>query len=159
MVGGNLSRSLFLNSSPPSDRSAGADPLAGVARLIRRICLLREQGEAAPAAHLEANELANAIRDFRLQHGPAALPGEKLREIFATEEEHVVDAMVLAELLIPQLTRFMPEAVNSRPASLSVEPPQPVPSPRVFTGDSPAIPDLLDAMLEAERRPPSKGRR
>lgn len=133
--------------------------MAGIARLVRRVCLLREQGEAAQAAHLQGNELANAIRDFRLQHGPAALPEEKLGEMFASEEEHVVDAMVLAELLIPQLTRFMPEAVISRPVPPAVETPRSVPSPRVLAGDSPAIPDLLDAMLEAERRPPSSGRR
>lgn len=124
-----------------------------MARLVRRICLLREQGEAATAAQLEQNEFANLVRDFRLAEGPEALPESELRTMFANEERRVADAMVLAELLIPHLagsitkvnrTTVQPSAVSTPefPISFSRAAESPV--------GSTAIPDLLDAMLAAD---------
>lgn len=116
---------------------------------------MREQGEATDAEKLVENELAAAVRDIRLAEGPEALPAGELQAIFVNEERRVADAVVLAELLIPQLAGSLPTAngVGSRPresepgrrapvATLS-----PVADP---VAGSPAIPDLLDAMLAAD---------
>jgi len=114
---------------------------------------LREQGEAAAAAQLEANELASAVRDIRLADGLEALTEGGLQAMFVHEERRVADAVVLAELLIPQLAGSIPAA---RGAGLP-----PGPTDGRAAGDSfsrgvdpvagpPAIPDLLDAMLAAD---------
>lgn len=140
----------FLNTHSSSDRSAEAERLAGIVRLIRRICLLREQGDAAAAGRLQAGELASAVTDFRLKTGPASLSEDKLCALFVGEAEHVAEAMVLAELLVPQLARLLPGAGAAR-TPLFVPIPAAAPAGRLAPGQSPAIPDLLDAMLAAER--------
>jgi hypothetical protein len=130
---------------------------AGVARVVRQICLLREQGDTPQAAQLQENELADAVRDLRLAHGPAVLPDTELQAMFAAEERRVAEAVILSELLIPRLVENWPAeprpprsgGLRSSPASapVAVAPP----------AGPPAIPDLLDAMLAAERpgrRPP-----
>ncbi len=154
MVGTNEST---VTTSPFSPPVAEANPLAGISRCIRRICLLREQDNAAEAVRLEQNEFANALRDLRLAHGPEFLPESELRALFAVEENRVADAMVLSELLLPQLAKLFPSTapfpLQARPLST---PPQgldsAIPFPRTATpGVSPIIADLLDAMLASER--------
>ena len=139
-----------MNTHPSSDRAAEAGRLAGIVRLIRRICLLREQGDAATAGRLQAGELASAVADFRLVAGPAGLSEEKLCALFVSEAEHVAEAMVLAELLVPQLARLMP-GVGAARVPLFAPTPVAAPAGRLAPGESPAIPDLLDAMLAGER--------
>ena len=142
-----------MNSTPTSYRSAGAIRLTGIARLVRRICLLREQGDAAGAAKLEGNELAPAVRDIRLAEGLESLPEGELQTMFLNEERRVADAMILAELLIPPLIASIPLAngAGHRPI-----PPSGRATPAAFplatdpAAGSPAIPDLLDAMLAAD---------
>jgi hypothetical protein len=139
-----------LSTHPSSDRATEAGRLAGIVRLIRRICLLREQGDAATAGRLQAGELASAVADFRLAAGPASLSEEKLCALFVSEAEHVAEAMVLAELLVPQLARLMP-GIGAARVPLFVPTPVAAPAGRLAPGESPAIPDLLDAMLAGER--------
>ena len=152
---------IFLNQAAPG-RSVGQLllnhpptkplPAAGIARVVRQICLLREQGDAAQAARLQENDLADAVRDLRLAHGPAVLPEAELQAMFAAEEQRVAEAVILSELLIPRLVESWPvhsgpvRSAASRPGreSPSVAAPAPAAGP-------PAIPDLLDAMLAAER--------
>lgn len=138
-------------------RSAGADRLAGLARLARRICVLRERGEGVAADQLEKNEFGNMVRDIRLAEGPDAVPESELRVVFATEERRVADAAVLAELLAPQLAAVV--AKESRTAAHVHQPatasPYEIPTifsrtPEPATAGSTAIPDLLDAMLAAD---------
>ncbi len=88
----------MLNHSPTKPPS-----VAGVARVVRQICLLREQGDAVQAARLQENELAGAVRDLRLAQGPSALPEAELQAMFALEERRVAEAAILSELLIPRL--------------------------------------------------------
>ena len=131
-------------------------PLAGIIRCVRRICLLREQGDATEATRLEKNDLANAVRDYRLACGPEILPESELRSLFVAEEKRVADAVILSELLIPQLVKSFPAqpvaAVPSRPsAAASVETATPFPRAAAAAGVSPIIADLLDAMLASER--------
>lgn len=143
----------FHSSSLPAEIS----PLAGIVRCVRRICLLREQGDAAEATRLEKNDLANAIRDVRLAHGPDTLPESELRALFAAEEKRVVDAVILSELLIPQLVKSfppssLPPVQQTRPApAVSAETATPFPRAAAAAGVSPIIADLLDAMLASER--------
>lgn len=125
---------------------SAADHVAGVVRLVRQICLLREQGETDRAARLQANDLAAALRDLQAEHGPDALREEGLQALFAAERERVAEAVLLAELLIPQLTGGPRLARSVAPARA----PAPMPASAPAAGP-PAIPDLLDAMLAAER--------
>lgn len=121
--------------------------VAGLTRLMRRICLLREQGDAVRASALQTNELAEAVRELRAAHGAEALSDDELRRLFAVEEQRVAEAVVLAELLIPQLVGGRPPA----PAKPVAAPPAPARPRAPASPGSPAIPDLLDAMLAAER--------
>lgn len=140
----------MLNDYPSSDRPAAAEGLAGIIRLIRRICLLREQGATAQANRLQAGELTAAVAEFRLWNGPDNLTEEKLCALFVSETELVREAMVLAEILAPQLVKLLPLAASAGPAPVfpTVLPDKPF---RPLPDGPPAISDLLDAMLAAER--------
>lgn len=140
--------------------------MSGIVRLVRRICVLRERGEAAAAARLEENDFATAVRDLRLAEGPEALPAGELHAIFAAEEERVANAAVLVELLLPQLRGALAEIPASTPVgtvSVRHETSAPFAVARVTepVAGSPAITDLLDAMLAADgaTRRQSAGRR
>jgi hypothetical protein len=137
-----------LNNSSFSQRGAAIDPMAALSRLVRQVCLLRECGEADRAARLHEGELANAVRDHRLTHGPEALPESELRAMFATEERRVADAVILSELLAPRLVAAGVPAPAAGPRP--VQSPPAAHRPAVPAGP-PAISDLLDAMLAAER--------
>jgi len=121
--------------------------------------MLREQDNAAEASRVEQTEFANAIRDLRLAHGPEVLPESELRSMFAAEEKRVADAIVLSELLIPQLVKSFPPAsstvAQSRPlatvASVQEASATPFPRAAAAAGVSPIIADMLDAMLASER--------
>jgi hypothetical protein len=155
-----VSDDFSLNTTASQLTPGEGDRMAGIARVLRRICLLREQGDAAEAQRLRETELGNAVRDFRLKHGAESLSESELRALEQREEQRIADAVVLAELLIPQLVaartmaapaparrepdRHPAAAVISFPDNVSV-------APRAPASGSPAIPDLLDAMLAAER--------
>lgn len=153
----------LLNNPPLSQHPAGAGSMVGIARLIRQVCLLRECGEAFRAAQLHDGELADAVRDYRLAHGPAALPESELRTMFALEDHRVAEAVILSELLLPRLVQRFPDGPGlSRSPAVRATPGAPTlaPGPSSVAGP-PAITDLLDAMLAAERhhRPPAPATR
>ena len=137
--------------------SAEAVSVAGITRIIRRICLLREQNNILAAEQLEQNEFAAALRELVLLHGPELLSERELLDIYRAEEKRVADAAVLAELLAPPLIRALSTA------SVSLSPARPnaaatngrdtsIPFSRTAVeGASPMIADLLDAMLASER--------
>jgi hypothetical protein len=128
--------------------------LSAVGRLVRRICLARALDQPAEGARLEQEELPAAVHQFQLVHGLAALPESELRAIFTREEQRVADAMILSELLVPTLLKALsvpPAAPGPVPSSSPWrEPSAPRPNSAAPVGGSPAIPDLLDAMLAAE---------
>jgi hypothetical protein len=140
----------LLNDLPSNDRPAEAERLAGIIRLVRRVCLLREQGKVGEANRLQAGELVAAIAEFRLWHGPEGLTEEKVCALFVNETELVREAMVLAEIMAPQLARLLPLAQAS---ALPVFPSVPLATApvRPLADGPPVIADLLDAMLAAER--------
>jgi hypothetical protein len=124
--------------------------MAGIVSLVRQICLLREQGDAARAESLQAGELAAALQEFRATEGDAALPEPVLAQLFAREEERIADAQVLAELLAPRLGAVLPAAraaTVTTVTTVTTRAPEPPAEPL-------SIPDLLDAMLAAERTSP-----
>lgn len=144
---------LKLNNFSFSQGPTEVGPMVGLVRLVRQVCILHEQGNAAGAARLRETDLANAVRDLRLAHGPEALSESELKALFTTEERRVAEAAILAELLVPRLVEALPSASGpvvfsgSRP----VPPSQPAAMRATAPAGSPAIPDLLDAMLAAER--------
>ena len=134
--------------------SGEAVGLGGIGRLIRQICLLREQADPAGAARLQENELATAVCELRAARGTDALLENELQAMFVAEERRVADAVVLSELLIPQLASYLSASARPAPAAARlVAAETPPPARRAATG-APAIPDLLDAMLAAERTSP-----
>lgn len=138
----------MLNDLPSDGRLAEAERLAGIIRLIRRICLLREQGGTAEANRLQAGELVAAVAEFRLWHGPGNLTEEKICALFVNETELVREAMVLAHIMAPDLATL---ASPHQPAEAPVFPPvRPLGSIKPFPDGPPAIGDLLDAMLAAK---------
>ncbi len=148
-------------SSPFPPHLAEPNPLATINRHIRQICLLREQGNVAEAERIEKNEFANTLRDLRLAHGPQILPQTELNVLFEAEYKRVADAVVLSELLIPQLVKSFsaaPFPASARPAAAAAAVPAtprdsavPIPKAAAAAGVSPMIADLLDAMLASER--------
>lgn len=127
--------------------------MSGITRLVRRVCLLREQGEAEAAARFEQNELATAVRDLRLAEGLEAVRDEELQELFIREEQRVADAVILAELLAPRLASVRPPVPAVQVTTpVQVRRDEFVSTPRVIESGagSTAIPDLLDAMLAAD---------
>lgn len=143
-----------MNHATFSQLPAADDPLAGITRLIRQICLLREHGDAEQAGQLRNGGLANAVRDYRLAHGPDALPENELQMMFATEERRVAEATILSELLVPRLVASLPalrDPVRSAPVRPGPEHGAMATSSSVSPVGPPSISDLLDAMLAAER--------
>ena len=145
-------------SSPFPPYLAEATPLAGITRCIRQICLLREQDNITEAERVEKNEFANTLRDLRLAHGPEFLPESELRGMFAAEQKRVADAIILSELLIPQLVKSFPASTSASPQAKAVsvssnsrDSSVPIPNAAAAAGVSPMIADLLDAMLASER--------
>jgi hypothetical protein len=134
-----------------SSRSQNPDEnklMAVLIRLIRRVCILREQDQLTEAQQVEESDLANTVRDLRLEQGPGALSEEALRELFLVESRRVADAAVISELLIPRLVQVLPTAagsVRARPVHVSA------PARGAPLAGPPGITDLLDAMLAAER--------
>lgn len=123
------------------------EALGGIIRIIRRICLLREEGNTREAREMERAVLAPALGELRAIDG-TSVTDERIAELFDAEKRRVAEAVVLAELLIPQLTRGLqsvqPSSPAPAPAFLKPRPAQPA-------GASPAaIPDLLDGMLAGE---------
>jgi hypothetical protein len=141
----------LLNDLPTSDHAAAAERLAGITRLIRRICLLREQGKTADANRLQAGELTALVAEFRLWHGPENLTEEKICALFMHETDLIREAMVIAEIMAPQLARLLPLAQAKPDAPVFPSVPEERAAARPVPDGPPAISDLLDAMLAAER--------
>lgn len=106
------------------------------------------------AARLQESEVAEALREMRRSDDAPAPTEAEVHAIYAAEEQRVAEAAALAELLLPRLIAGLnADAHPGGPRSLRLVP---VPAPAESRapappGGPPAIPDLLDAMLAAER--------
>lgn len=141
-------------SSQRADDFSGC--MAGLSRLVRQICLLREEGDAAEATRLQEKDLAFAVAEVRRVQGVDAFPDNALVALFERETQRVAEALLTAEILIERLTqRWAPVAgVTASPREASAprvpQHSRPAPAAQVSAGP-PVITDLLDAMLASER--------
>ena len=149
---GRSLRPALVNNPYSSQRPDEPGRLAGLSRLVRRICLLREQGDPVEAGRLQQNDLAAAVGEIRRAEGADAVRDDDLAALFAKEAQRVSEALLTAELLIHRLTEIWPAAPAPIPAGretaaiterASAAPPVPAGPPRIS--------DLLDAMLASER--------
>lgn len=128
--------------------------MAAISRLVRRVCLLREEGNPAEASAVESGDLAAAVRSFREEQGSEALTDADIERIFSVERERVANAAALCELLLPRLSASQDRGggVDTEPVARRSPAPKPI-SPREPAAQEgpPGITELLDAMLAAER--------
>ncbi len=141
-------------SLAPAQPPPTSDSLGEITRQIRRICLLHEQQKPGEA-ELAERELAALVEKFRAQFGAASLSPATVEKLRVDERRRAADAHALCELLLPQLVSRLSEsgAGGSRrvqDARVPVEAAQP--TRETAPSGTPAIPDLLDAMLALEQR-------
>jgi hypothetical protein len=142
-----------VNDASSSENPASAGDLTEITRLVRRICLFREQGDNARADRLQTDELLTRVAEYRLWHGPETLTDEKVCTLFVSETDHVREAMALAAALAPDLAAVVPP---ESPEAESVFPPmRPLGTVKPFPDQAPAVGELLDAMRSAKA--PSRG--
>jgi hypothetical protein len=139
-----------LNPPEISHRPADADRVAAISRLIRRVCLLREQGDTAEAGELESTALAEAVRAHREASGADSLTDTGLQQLYLLERNRIADAEILCELLVPRLAGAFPAVGRAPPPRRAAAKPVSHREADAMAG-SPEIPELLDAMLAAER--------
>jgi hypothetical protein len=149
---------LLLNQSV-SNFPAPAVTWSDVARVCRRVCLLRERGQNEEAERIRAGELMPLVAAVRSPGDSEAATTDRLNALFAIEAERVANAAVLAEILLPMIA----EQVRS-PASTAPTPPE-IPIPVVLT-PAPARPkqprpasiaDFIDDMIAQENPPDRPG--
>lgn len=131
--------------------------------------MLRERGERAEAARLEAEQLPDLLASLHAAGESEDEIQRRLISLFAIEEERVADAAVLAELLLPALrgessapansvavapvradsaATIAATATTNRPPTAAAPPPPPAPRKR-----STDIATFIDEMLEQESAP------
>ena len=110
-----------------------------VVRLVRRVCLLRERGDAGAAAARGGGRRGAALVGGGL--APAALAS-----VYAREVERAAEAVAIGEMLLEQLRGPLARPAVERTAAAAPAPRAPAPRPE----GAPAIADLLDAMLAGE---------
>lgn len=131
-----------------------------VARLCRRICLLRERQQLAAAEELRRGPLAEALAALRPTTVSETALEEKLDSLFAAEAERVANAAVLAELLAPLLAPKLQSGAPTTPhASLADDPALATATPLPPTEPQPPrdptdIAHFIDEMIAQERPAP-----
>jgi hypothetical protein len=126
-----------------------------VARVCRRVCVLRERGQNAEAEQLRSGSLPELLSAVRTPTDTDATIAERLESVFTHEAERVADAAALAELLVPLLS----EQLRSSPALQGVIPATivpPTPPPKKPPARRAAsIADFIDEMI-AQESPPDR---
>jgi hypothetical protein len=112
---------------------------------------LRANGHNVEAARLQSAELTRTLDAARGATGTHAEVESRLHALFAVEEERVLNATVIAELLVPMLAARLCLAAPV-PAPL-VAAAAPAAAKPVRAG-TPTIADFIDDMLDQERAPP-----
>lgn len=126
--------------------------------------MLRERGERADAARIEAEQLPDILASLRAAGESDDTIQQRLTSLFAIEEERVADASVLAELLLPALRGEVAAQANpvaagpaqfEGPSVAAIASPPPTvaatpPAPRKRSTD---IATFIDEMLAQESAP------
>jgi hypothetical protein len=123
-----------------------------LARLCRRVCVLRERGLVAEAERVRAGELAETLAAVRSPTDTDEAIEQRLATTFAAEAERVANAAVLAELLAPLLAdrAQRPGAPVALTSDSAAPLPPPKPAPRAGPLD---LADFIDDMIAQERPP------
>ena len=120
-----------------------------VARLCRRICLLRECGQNDAAEILRRTSLEDALNSLRTSEDPATI-AQRLESTFAAEAERVANAAVLAEMLAPLLNKQR-HSLDPFGAAAAEAPPMATSTP----ADSPALATAVAPRSSAPRGAPA----
>jgi hypothetical protein len=142
-----------------SNFPAPAVTWSDVARVCRRVCVLRERGQNEEAERLRAGELMTLLAAIRTPGDSDSATTDRLNALFATEAERVANAAVLAEMLLPML------AEQLRPPAITAAAPQEIPmavvmAPVVTRPKPPrpaSIADFIDDMIAQENPPDRPG--
>jgi len=129
-----------------------------VARLCRRLCVLREQARHAEAETLQRLELEPLLENFRAGSDTPLTLDARLAATMAVESDRVANATLLAELLAPMLGLRAGAAEQVTPLA-ALRPAAP-PEARANAALSPkpvrkavSIADFLDEMIAQESTP------
>lgn len=146
---------------PASVPRSSTEPVSwsDVARLCRRICLLRERSQLDDAEKLRLGTLKETIAAVRTKNQSDEWIEQKLEVIFAAETERVANAVVLADLIAPLLAgpaqSAQTVATQAEPAAdAPVSVPESIPATPRPLADPGDIASFIDEMIAQERRPP-----
>jgi hypothetical protein len=152
-----VAKSAVSNLSPPPVPVSWSD----VARVCRKVCVLRERGQSGEAEQLRAQTLPELLAALKTPTDTDAAIAQRVESIFAVETERIANATVLAELLVPLLSeqlRGLAVPPNMISASLSPAPPPPPPPKPPARAATISIADFIDDMIAQENPPPRGGR-
>ena len=128
-----------------------------VARVCRRVCVLRERGQHDEAERLRAGTLSEIVAAARTPTDTDASLADRLEATFAAEVERVANAAVLAELLVPLLSeqlRPLASSQSSSPVAVTdLTRAAKSPAPRATA----SIADFIDEMIAQESPPDPSG--
>lgn len=156
-IGGEYRSSRLLDNRSASTFPPPPATWNDVARLVRRVCVLRERGEMDAAENLRTGALASLITSLKHAADVPASVDHRIEAIYVTEQERVANASALAELLLPLLTDSAPlfgtlaEAKPQAAAMHSPPPGIPTPPPAKPVRRPGDIADFLDDMIAQER--------
>lgn len=138
-----------------SNFPAQAPSWSDLARVCRRVCVLRERGLAADAERVRAGELAEILAALRTPDDTEEAIAQRLAATFAVEAERVANAAVLAELLAPLIAEHARPAAE--PLGQRTDSASPLPGPKPVARTGPLdLADFIDDMIAQERPPPSR---
>ena len=149
----------MLSNQSVSNFPAPAVTWSEVARVCRRVCVLRERGQKDEAERVRADEVMPMVALLRTATDTDAAITERLNTVFAAEAERVANAAVLAELLLPELTGQLRSLAVPVAAPTSPVPPLPAPAavPKPTPPRRGSIADFIDDMIAQERPPDRPG--
>jgi phage terminase Nu1 subunit (DNA packaging protein) len=117
--------------------------------VYRRICFLRSEGLTDEANRIEQTEFAAASAKARESAESESEADFLMKTLFAEEEARVAEAVALAEVLVPLLSRRLPLLAPPPrdPAAASVAPRGRKPA----NDEDRGIADFIEEMLAQER--------
>lgn len=126
-----------------------------VARVCRRICILRERGQLDDAEQLRVTELSALLATCKTESSEQEI-STRLDAVFAAEEERVATAATIAELLLPRLASELRSVAGTTertaPATVGNSDTDLTPSPSVARAAPTDIAGFIDQMFAEDDR-------